>query len=391
MKKKLLFVIPSLGAGGAEKSLVNLLNVIDAEKYEVDLFLFSATGLFMQQLPDFVRIVSKPKILITFQKPLAKSILKFLLSGNAKLALKRIKFALAQRKYPNSSVAEQYSWKYLATAIKPLDGDYDAAIGFLEKSSVYFVGDKVRAKKKIGFIHNDYTKLALDPEFDDVYFQKLSCLATVSEECLEELVRVFPQYRTKIYLTFNIVSPNIVTYLSQMFDPGLCSNAVVSIGRLHPQKGFDMAIEATKILKKNDVNFHWYIIGEGPEKQVLESLIKQYDVQDQVTLLGLRENPYPYIRQATVFVQCSRYEGKSIAIDEAKILAKPILLTDFSTAKDQINNEVDGIIVEMNAEAIATGVQRFLEDEKFRHEVAAQLADGNFGTEDEIEKFYSLI
>ena len=391
MKKKLLFVIPSLSAGGAEKSLVNLVNVIDPDQYEVDLFLFSTAGLFMNQLPDFVKVLPKGKTMETFQKPLGESLKQFLFKGNWLLAWNRVRFAQIQRRYANKSLAEQYSWKYFAKAIKPLAKNYDASIGFLEKSSIYFVVDLVNARSKTGFIHTYYTKLAADREFDSKYFSELDHLCAVSKECSEDLKANFHSFSPKISIVHNIVSAELIRKLSESDSETLPARSIISIGRLVELKGFDMAVEAARILKGKKITFHWYIIGEGPHRSHLENLIKQYALQDCFTLLGLRENPYPYIRQAEVFVQCSRYEGKSIAIDEAKILAKPILLTDFTTAKDQIENGGNGLIVGMNGEEIAEGILKYLQDQRFKEGVTAKLATKNFGTEDEIETFYKLI
>lgn len=391
MKKKLLFVIPSLGAGGAEKSLVNLLNLIDAERYEVDLFLFSTSGLFIKQLPNFVKVLPKSRTMETFQMPLGKSVKQFLIKGNWIVAWNRLIFAQIQRRYKNNSLAEQYSWRYFSKAIKPLSKEYDAAIGFLEKSSIYFVVDKIKADKKIGFIHNDYNQLCLDKIFDCHYFKYLSHIATVSDACVAVLRKQFPEYNEKVCLIRNIVSAELIKSLASLENPQINPNSIVSIGRLHSQKGFDLAVQAAAILKAKNISFHWYIIGEGSERPHLEALIQQYSLQDCFTLLGLRENPYPYIRQAEVFVQCSRYEGKSIALDEAKILAKPIVVTNFSTAKDQIENGVNGLIVEMNPEALSNGILRYFGDSIFREKIVSQLKSENNGTEQEIEKLYSLL
>ena len=391
MKKKLLFVIPSLDAGGAEKSLVNLLNTLDPKRFSVDVFLFTKRGLFLTQVPEFVRIITPGADMVTFQKPVLRSMLTFLGEGKVKMAWNRLRFAQINRLHRNRTVAEQRSWPYLRSSVGLLPGSYDAAIGYLEKSSVYFTVDCVRSKIKMGLIHTFYSKLDADKSIDSQYFNALAKLITVSAECASDLAANFPEFSSKMIVIHNIVSVQLIRSMSVYQVEDIGPNPIVSIGRLVELKGFDLAIEAAKILKDRGVKFQWSIIGEGPERDRLQALITQYELDDYVYLPGLKENPYPYIRQASLLVQPSRYEGKSIVIDEAKILAKPILLTDFSTAKDQIDNEVDGLIVEMNAEAIATGVQRFLEDEKFRHEVAAQLADGNFGTEEEIEKFYSLI
>ena len=152
-----------------------------------------------------------------------------------------------------------------------------------------------------------------------------------------------------------------------------------------------MAIEAARILKEKNIPFHWTIIGEGTERGNLQDLIWRYDLQNQVNLPGLKDNPYPYVRASKIFVQSSRYEGKSIAVDEAKILAKPIILTNFTTAKDQIEDHVNGLIVDMSPAGIAEGIIKYLHDADFTEKIITNLRADNFGTEHETEKFYQLI
>ena len=88
---------------------------------------------------------------------------------------------------------------------------------------------------------------------------------------------------------------------------------------------FDIAIKAAAILVKKGYTIKWYVLGEGEERNTLEQSIKEHNLIANFILLGIKENPYPYINNATIYVQPSRFEGKSLAIDEAKILHKPIL------------------------------------------------------------------
>jgi len=391
MKKKLLFVIPSLDAGGAEKSLVNLLNTIDETRFSVDLFLFSHKGLFLSQIPAYVNILPKNKEIEIFQKPLIASVLKFLQKGKLFSAIRRIQFFLTNKKIKNSSLAEQFSWKFIEKSFEPINKEYDAAIGFLEKSSIYFTVDKVQAKKKIGIIHTYYSKLNMNIEFEKKYFSYLYHIAMVSHECLEDLKSLFPDFSEKMLILHNIVSSSLIKNLSQKESEILKPNSIISIGRLVELKGFDIAVNAAEILKKNNIDFHWYIIGEGTERHNLETMIHQKNLQGYVTLLGLKENPYPYIRQAKIFVQPSKYEGKSIAIDEAKILSKPIVLTNFDTAKDQIENNFNGLICAMTPDSVAENILKYIKNQEFTNEIIANLQSENFGTEAEIEKFYKII
>lgn len=394
MKKNLLFVMPSLSAGGGERSLVNLLSQINYNLYNVDLFLLNHDGMFVEFLPKEVRLLPLPEAYKLFALPISKSIEMLLLKGKISLLLNRIMYTMKNRTVKNILIREQYNWKYLAKSLTRLEKKYDVAIGFLEKTSTYFCVDKVDASKKIGWVHIDYDKLGLDPYFDIKYFRKLNNIVTVSEECANVLKNRFPSQKDKVNVIYNIVSPTIINKMANndigVYDRKEDEIIVLSIGRLHYQKAFELAIESCKKLVNKGYNIKWNIIGEGEEKEKLINLIKINNLEENFKLLGLKSNPYPYIKQADIYVQTSKFEGKSIAIDEAKILNKPIIVTNFSTAKDQINNGVDGIIVELNSDAIVDGIEKIIKDISLRKKLIYNLSKMKLGTVDEIDKIYGL-
>ena len=165
---------------------------------------------------------------------------------------------------------------------------------------------------------------------------------------------------------------------------------LATVGRLNYQKGYDMAIEACKKLVEKGYDIRWNILGEGEERANLENLIKKYNLEYRFVLLGIKENPYPYVQNSDIYVQTSRFEGKSIAIDEAKILNKPILITNFTTVRDQISDGVNGLIVDMNVDSIVDGLETLIKDSNLRNKLKKNLANEELGTENEIEVFYSL-
>lgn len=394
MKKNLLFIMPSLSAGGGERSLVNLLSQINYNLYNVDLFLLNHDGMFVEFLPKEVRVLPLPEAYKLFALPISKSIEMLLLKGKISLLLNRIMYTMKNRTVKNILIREQYNWKYLAKSLTRLEKKYDVAIGFLEKTSTYFCVDKVDASKKIGWVHIDYDKLGLDPYFDIKYFRKLNNIVTVSEECANVLKNRFPSQKDKVNVIYNIVSPTIINKMANndigVYDRKEDEIIVLSIGRLHHQKAFELAIESCKKLVNKGYNIKWNIIGEGEEKEKLINLIKINNLEENFKLLGLKSNPYPYIKQADIYVQTSKFEGKSIAIDEAKILNKPIIVTNFSTAKDQINNGVDGIIVDLNSDAIVDGIEKIIKDISLRKKLIYNLSKMKLGTVDEIDKIYGL-
>jgi glycosyltransferase involved in cell wall biosynthesis len=160
---------------------------------------------------------------------------------------------------------------------------------------------------------------------------------------------------------------------------------------LSTEKGIDLAVETCKILVKNKPKIKWFVVGDGPERENLEQKIRENNLENNFFLLGLKENPYGFLNQCTIYVQPSRYEGKSIAVDEAKILKKPIVVTNFSTAKDQICSEENGIITEMNSNALANSILHLIENRELMEKFSLNLGCEKLGTEDEIHKLYDLI
>ncbi|WP_368657365.1 glycosyltransferase [Metabacillus halosaccharovorans] len=394
-KKNLLFVMPSLSAGGGEKSLVNLLSQINFDQYNVDLFLFSKKGEFLTLLPREVRVIEPTRNHLIFTTSLKKSVGIFLKNRQYYLAYSRFMFTIKNRMIKNSAISEQYTWKYHGASFDILKKEYDVAIGFLEKSSIYFVVDKVKSKKKIGWIHTNYSNSGMDYKYDSPYFKQLDNIVAVSQECANSLKAQFPHLSNKIKVIFNIVSPEIIRTLSNEEIQDNCLSeknyiSIVTVARLSEEKGIDQAIKSCKILISKGYEIRWYVIGEGNERERLEQIINNNDLNNHFKLLGIKENPYPFINRADIYVQPSRYEGKSIAIDEAKILGKPIIVTNFKTAKDQIANGVNGLIVDMSEEGLSLGVEKLIKEEELKDNLIRNLAKEKLGTEEEIKKVYEM-
>ncbi len=243
MKKKVLFVIPSLDAGGAEKSLVNLLNTFDYSKYNVDLVLFHQQGTFLPLLPKEVTILQLNSNYTIFTHDLAASVMGFLKKLRLDLALHRVLFFLKNRFMKNKAYAEQKSWKNKSASIKTLPNEYDAAIGYLEKSSLYFVVDKVKASQKIGWIHTNYSNSGMQADFDLHYFKKLQALIAVSPDCATDLQINFPSIAPKIKVINNIVSAQTLNRLAAEYKVDVDKNTLLTLARLSPEKGCDLALD----------------------------------------------------------------------------------------------------------------------------------------------------
>ncbi|OXS59075.1 glycosyltransferase [Rossellomorea vietnamensis] len=393
MKKNLLFIMNNLNCGGAEKSLVTLLQSIDYSKYNVDLYLFKHEGLFMNKVPEQVNILEQPIEFRYFNMSLKNALVDCLRRKKFGIALGRIFSGVIYKVEKNAFRSDQRVWKYVSIVLGEIKKEYDSAIAYLEMAPIYFLVEKVNAKNKIGWIHTNYTNSGMDKTIDKPYFEKLNYIVTVSSECAKSLQRNFSPIKDKIQIINNIVSPKVINSLAKTKKEIIKNQdhlTVVTVARLCEVKGIDLAIEACEILVTKGIKIIWYVIGEG-EYAYYNNLIQLKGLEKHIILMGVKENPYSYMEQADIYVQPSRFEGKSIAIEEAKILQKPIIVTNFRTAKEQIVHNANGLIVKMDPSSISEGVIELLSNSDLRNKFRRALALEDLGNEREIKKFYKLL
>lgn len=394
MKKEVLFVIPALDLGGAEKSFVNLLNAIDYTKYHVDVFLMTRTGMFLDLIPKEVCILPQSDTFSTFSTSFLNSILQFIKQGKPYLALQKVRFSVYNKVENNPVLKEQKSWKYLRYFFAKQPKTYDVAISYLEKTSGYYVAEKTVAKEKIAWIHTDLEQLGIDFEIENTYLQQFTYLVTVSDGLTERLKKKLPQFSAKIKTIENINSKKLIDFLASKTENKSFSKEAINIvyvGRLAQEKGLFNALDAIDILIEKKYPIHWYLIGTGNKKEELEKVAVQKGISGHIHFFGSQNNPYPFIKEADLFILTSFYEGKSISLEEAKILRKPIVITNFSSAKDQIVDGETGLIAEMTPESIAEKIETLLTNVNLVAKLVSNLEQTAFGNETEIEKFYDII
>lgn len=390
--RKILFVIPSMRIGGAEKSLVNLLNLIDLNKYDVNLLMFKPEGDFLQQIPSGIHILkTDPSLFYAYKCD--KNV--FSCKAGIRSEILRI-FSTGVCKILYGNCARQKRWtKFYKTLLPKLDSEYDVAIGYLEGDASYYVIDKVNAKRKILWVHSNFENIKKneDAAAYKEYFCKADKVVSISDKCVQVLQNNYPDMKNKFVFLPNLTSSIVLSNTAKADIDEVFSKDdfnIVSVGRLTEAKGFDMAIDALKILKDHKVPVHWWIIGDGELRKCLEKQAKDNSVEEYLTFLGFKANPYPYMNKADLIVQTSRWEGKSVVLDEAKILGKPILATDYATVKDQVENGKEGVIVEMDAESIAREIEHLVEDESVLNGIRNYLMARNYGNQSEILKYYKL-
>lgn len=388
--KKVLIVMTSLYNGGAERSLVNLLNEMDPDKYHIDLLLFKRSGMFLAQVPSWVNILETPEDLKALYTPEILST-----KSVSKILSRYIGTAVSQLLTSNLRERKGMRWKYFYShKIDKLQGHYDVALAYISGEILYYVSEKVEADKKLVWIHNDYREAQHPKKYDLPHLEKMDNILSISDSCVDILKKEFPQLEDKILMIPNITSSAVVHNRAREFYPNEYDEQkfkILSIGRFFPQKGFDIAIDAAKLLCDRGVDFSWYIIGEGEEREKIEKQIKENNVGNFVKLLGSKENPYPYIKNCDLFAQTSRYEGKSVVLDEAKILAKPILVTNYPTVADQIDKNIEGYIVDLNAKAVADGIELLMKESEMISIFNENLSKREYGNQEVVKSYYDLI
>ena len=400
MKKRVLITAYSLEIGGIERSLVGLLDVFDYSRYDVDVLLYSRKGELLAFVPSACRVLPENPRLATLLKPI-KSVL---LEGHPLLAAARV---LAHRQVNKafSSAGEQDAdgavyallqayWDKSLPLMPGLQTEYDAAISFMWPH--HYVAYKVRAKKKFAWIHTDFAATRLDREKDTKVWQCFDRIAAVSDECGEAFKNVYPSLREKVVTVENILPTEFVRKGAQAFAPQDMPREdgvyrLLTVGRFCYAKAFDRAIRVSRILKDRGMPFRWYVIGYGAQEQQIPEWIRQAGVEDCFIVLGKKTNPYPYMAVCDLYLQPSRYEGKAVTVREAQMLARPVLITDFQTARSQVHEGLDAAIAPQDEEKMADAIEALLLDEKKRAAFSSYAASHDYSNAEQVQIIYDMI
>ena len=419
MRPKILIAMHYMELGGAEMALLGLLQSVDPTRVEVDVFVYAHRGELMHYIseecgvrseechivPRF-RLLPEIEAYAMLEEPIALLIKK----GYWRLALARLWGRLEDKRYLKRNVKglesnahvvfQQHRTVKCLPKINP-EVEYDLAISFLTPH--YIVLDKVRAKKKLGWIHTDYTNVFINREMELRMWERLDVISSISPDVSAKFVEVFPSLKNKIIDIENILSPRFIRQRGQEPCPVFeqdHSLKLLTIGRYSKAKKMEdipylcrrLVDDISKSEEFEGRNVKWYIIGYGsPEiEQQVRDEIRKEGMEEHVILLGKQSNPYPYIRTCDIYVQPSRYEGKSITVREAQILCKPVIVTHYPTAPSQVQDGVDGVIVPLEREACAEAMIKVIKDEKLLSSLTEYLSEHDYGNESEIEKIYKL-
>lgn len=400
MKPRIFIAMHYMEIGGAETALVGLLNALDPARVDVDLFLYDHRGEMMQFIPEWVNLLPQIPKYSVLERPIVELVKRgFWGIAAARLWAKW----LSQKAYKRSgsTLENNGGLDKMSKCTTPLlpkinqSVTYDLAISFLTPHRI--VAEKVKAKKKIAWIHTDYTRVWVDAEDELKVWQKYDYVASISGDVTNTFLQVFPSLAPKIVEIENILSPSFVRKRAELQDVDKeirheGAITLLSVGRFSDAKNYDNVPDICKrLIGKTKLNIKWYIIGYGGDEDLIRQKIKEAGMEDHVILLGKRSNPYPYIKACDIYVQPSRYEGKSVTVREAQMLCKPVVVTNYPTAPSQIRSGIDGVIVPMDNEGCAHGLAEVICDKPLQERIIAHLKTHDYGNESEVEKIYTLI
>lgn len=390
MKKKkdiLVVFTGSMELGGIERSLLGLLDSIDYNEYNVDLFLYAHHGPLMYLVNENVNVLPEEKELAYLRESFGTK-----LKNRAYYsAYMRCREAVIS-KFTHINHDEMWA-EIMRKKVKPIKKHYDLALGFFRPFDL--IDEKVYADIKVGWIHTDYSSAGEDLELLRKDYAKMDYIVGVSDQTARTFIELFPELESKVIISENIISERFIKGEADKLD---VSNEMddscvklLSIGRFCEAKNFDNVPEIASIIKSKNIDFKWYIIGYGADENLIKSKIAQYNMEDNVIILGKKENPYPYIKACDIYVQPSRYEGKCVAVREAQILNKPVIITNYASSKSQLQDGFDGVIVPMDNQGCADGIVKVIDDKDLQNQLIENTKKTDYTNSKEIEKLYKLI
>ena len=396
MKPSILIFSQAMELGGVERSLLGLLDSIDYDRYDIDLFLMRHSGELMPYLNPKARLLPEIPQYASLAVPMA-SLIK---TGQFGVLCGRLRGKLAagrfDKQHPGdkpSVTALTYSHRYTLNAMPQIsDRTYDLAVSFLTPH--YFVRERVKAKKYAAWIHTDYTALSFDRAAELEMWSGYDVICGVSEQASESFKIAFPELADKVQTIENALPKELICSQAQEVQTDMPSNGsivLLSVGRFCDAKNFDNVPDICSRLLEDGLDVKWYLIGYGGDETLIRRKIIEAGMQDRVIILGKKDNPYPYMRACDLYVQPSRYEGKAVTVREAQLLGKPVVITNYATSGSQLEDGVDGVIVPMDNVGCAAGIAALLRNSERMRQLSENCKTRDYTNSAEVEKIYALM
>lgn len=400
MRKKILFVINTMGRAGAETALLELLKYLESPEYEISLYVIMGQGEMIGKLPSCVRLRNRKfdehSVLSRQGKwGMMRTVCgAFFKNGGQIKKLRNIRKSFMSMEKSGRRQPDKLLWRMLSDGSEHFEEKFNLAVAWLEGASAYYVADHVKADKKCAFIHIDYESAGYTREMDLNCWDAFDRIFMVSQEVKEHFLAVYPEYADKAGIFHNLVDQEGIRRRSKErggFSDGYEGMRLLTVGRLNFQKAYDIAIDAMKILKDRGCKVRWYVLGEGDRRKELEKKIAALRLKEDFVLLGAVDNPYPYYAQTDIYIHATRFEGKSIAIQEAQTLGCAVIASDCNGNREQIEHGKDGLLCRLTPEGIAESVQILLGDEEKRKELGLAAGRKNMEQKHELKKLTELL
>lgn len=384
--------------GGAEMALLGLLSALEPGKVDVDLFIYSHQGPLMKYIPKWVNLLPEVKSYSMIERPMTEAIRQ----GQLCVVIGRLLARMRHHHYVRKARFngdDGSIMQYVGNCVTPFlpkinpETEYDLCISFLTPHNIG--RDKVRARKRLAWIHTDYSTVHVNTALELPVWDAYDHIAAISSEVRRSFIRTFPTLEPKIIDIENILPSDYIRQRSEEKDASAefsGSVNLLSIGRYCTAKNYDNVPDiARRVIELGIKGLNWYIIGYGGDENLIKQKITEAGMEEHVILLGKKDNPYPYIKACDIYVQPSRYEGKSVTVREAQMLGKPVAVTAYPTAPSQICGGVDGIIVPIDNEGCANALADFIKDQNRQNSLAEYCHNNDFGNRKEIKRIYELL
>lgn len=379
-KKKLLIVAHHLTIGGVQKSLISALKAIDYEKFDVTLYLRKNRTDLLSFVDERVNVIINDDKHHYYRKPYA--VILQMLIWLFKLLGKEEKAESFNQKLSDAIV--KYTMDYEKKRFFSSER-YDIAIAYVHSYPALFVAECVDADKKIVFFHTSTDELHAVHER---IINKFDRIVAIHNEQKELIKQWYPEIADRITVVENYCDKALIEEQSKGFSVEKPENKIVlcSCGRFSPVKGFDLAVQAAKVLKEKNISFLWYFVGDGPEIANLEKSIKEYNLQEEIIITGMQKNPYPYINACDIYVQPSYEESLGLTILEAHRLCKPVIATKTMGGLKTIEDNINGALCDINAQSIAEAVESLVKDKTTFGNIKNNLKNIDYSEELEVYK-----
>ncbi len=359
--------IESLECAGAEKSLITFLNLIDYSIHTVDLQLITKGGPLEKMVPAEVNVLPELEYVSK-----CRTSAGVMLKENLSMSSDRIRYSvLIRHPKANNRRKARYFWQTAAKHIPINQKSYDVAIAYSQGIPTFYAAEKVRSNSKLAWVNVSYELNKKEAQFQRVFYEQMNQVIAVSESAKEIFISNQLMEPEKITVFEDILDAGLIRSLAAEASPKLKGNVkIVTIGRLARQKGYDRLIETAAILKNKQIDFDWYVLGKGPLEREIKEMANEYGVNDKIHFLGVKDNPYPYLRQADVYVQTSSFEGYGIAIAEARTLGIPVVTTPFDAVYQQMRHLENGVISAFEPEKLAEDISKLINNKELRQHIS---------------------